>query len=827
MGKIVQRFLRVFIMVLMIMSIPFFFKSSVSAATIQVNGLNGDQAIITDSSGKTVSDTQGLNEYNYYQVKYNWSIPDSVIIKSGDTAQFTLPSNIRVRSTEAFNITDSQGQVVGRATIKAGSSTGTIAFTNVPSTFRYDRHGTLTFYGQGKTVPKTNVNSWMINKGGWVDNKTLDSKGNPTQLYWNVVLNPAGKKLTGVSFTDKPQKGQTIILDSVEVYQVNSSNKLGKKLSPKITMNADGSMTIDLGDINTPIYIEYKVSLSKNVSNSATTEWKNVGIMNWNGGSSAHTTAFVRHGGSGTEVGYNGSVELHKVDAITKKSLAGAVFDLENQSGKVLQSNLTTDSNGNLIVKNLKDGNYQFVEVKAPQGYQINSNPIKFTINDSSSNAVSVKITAENQPLKSSSSKISSSSKKNSGVKSSSSKKSSSSVTASSSSKKSSSIKSSSNSNRVSSKQSSSIKGSSSKALRSKQSSSSNSLVISTSSIKKNGSKSHRGVSGWSKNSSSNLSLSQKSLGLRNSTETSSKQGHFSIPNAKSSIESSEVPVEVSSQKATLVSSAIVVPVPEQGSSSRWTMSSKATLVSKTENVPTVSSSIVIVSKPSGILNSENGDHGLNSSSASNGTDNRSSKPAMISTVVNNDNLNENNGVSSSRLNQSSSSNVPAFQKAAVKSSSPVPEQGSSSRWTMSSKATLVSKTENVPTVSSSIVIVSKPNGTSNSENGDHGLNSSSASNETDNRLSKPAMFSTVVNNDNLNENNGASSSRSNQPSSPNVPAFQKAAVKSSSSSEVKKNEKILPQTGEEKEFMDVLSIVGLIMVGGVVGIEISKHRHN
>ena len=716
MGKIVQRFLRVFIMVLMIMSIPFFFKSSVSAATIQVNGLNGDQAIITDSSGKTVSDTQGLNEYNYYQVKYNWSIPDSVIIKSGDTAQFTLPSNIRVRSTEAFNITDSQGQVVGRATIKAGSSTGTIAFTNVPSTFRYDRHGTLTFYGQGKTVPKTNVNSWMINKGGWVDNKTLDSKGNPTQLYWNVVLNPAGKKLTGVSFTDKPQKGQTIISDSVEVYQVNSSNKLGKKLSPKITMNADGSMTIDLGDINTPIYIEYKVSLSKNVSNSATTEWKNVGIMNWNGGSSAHTTAFVRHGGSGTEVGYNGSVELHKVDAITKKSLAGAVFDLENQSGKVLQSNLTTDSNGNLIVKNLKDGNYQFVEVKAPQGYQINSNPIKFTINDSSSNAVSVKITAENQPLKSSSSKISSSSKKNSGVKSSSSKKSSSSVTASSSSKKSSSIKSSSNSNRVSSKQSSSIKGSSSKALRSKQSSSSNSLVISTSSIKKNGSKSHRGVSGWSKNSSSNLSLSQKSSGLRNSTETSSKQGHFSIPNAKSSIESSEVPVEVSSQKATLVSSAIVVPVPEQGSSSRWTMSSKATLVSKTENVPTVSSSIVIVSKP---------------------------------------------------------------------------------------------------------------NGTSNSENGDHGLNSSSASNETDSRLSKPAMFSTVVNNDNLNENNGASSSRSNQPSSPNVPAFQKAAVKSSSSSEVKKNEKILPQTGEEKEFMDVLSIVGLIMVGGVVGIEISKHRHN
>lgn len=684
---------------LMMMGVPFIFKSSVSAATILVNGLNGNQATITDSNGKTISNTQGLSEYDYYQVKYNWSIPDSETVKSGDTVQFTLPSNIRVRSTESFNITDSKGQVVGHAEIKAGSSTGTITFTNIPPTFRYNRHGTLTFYGEGKEVPKTDINSWMINKGGWVDNQTLNSKGNPTQLYWNVILNPAGKKLTGVSFTDKPQKGQTIIPSSVKVYQVNSNNRLGQKLSPQITINADGSMTIDLGDIDTPIYIEYKVNLNKAVSTSGTTEWENVGIMNWNGGSSAHTTAVVRHGGSGTEIGYNGSVELHKIDAVTKKALAGAVFDLENQSGKVLQANLTTDSNGNLIVKNLKDGNYQFVEVKAPQGYQINSKPIQFTINDSSSNAVSVKVTAENQPLKSSSNKISSSRKSTS-----SSKKLSSRVTASSS-KKSSNIKSSSSLNRVSSKQSSGIKGSSS-----------NSLVILTSSIKKNGSKSHRGVPGWSKNSSSNLRLSQKSSGLKNSIETSSKQGHFSIPNAKPSIESSEVPVEANSQKATLVSSTIVVSVPEQGSSSQWIMSSKATLVSRTKNVPTVSSPIVIVSKPNGTLNSANDNHGLNSSSAPDGTDNRSSKPTLVSNAVNNDNLNE---------------------------------------------------------------------------------------------------------------DNEASSRRSNQPSSSNVPAFQKAAVKSSSSSEVKKNGKILPQTGEEKELMDVLSIVGLIMVGSVVGIEISKHRHN
>ena len=550
MGKIVQRFSRVFIMMLMIMSVPFFFNSSVSAATIQVNGLNGNQAIVTDSSGKRVSDTQGLNEYNYYQVKYNWSIPDSVTIKPGDTAQFTLPSNIRVRSTETFNITASQGEVVGHATVNAGASTGTITFTNIPALFRYNRHGTLTFYGQGKVVPKTDVNSWMINKGGWVDNKTLNSKGNPTQLYWNVVLNPAGKKLTGVSFTDKPQKGQTIISNSVEVYQVNSSNKLGKKLSPKITMNSDGSMSLDLGNISTPIYIEYKVSLSKDVSNSATTEWENVGIINWNGGSSAHTTALVRHGGSGTEIGYNGSVELHKVDAITKKSLAGAVFDLESQSGKVLQSNLTTDSNGNLIVKNLKDGNYQFVEVKAPQGYQINSKPIKFTINDSSSNAVSVKVTAENQPLKSSSSKKSSSSvKASSNNKNSSSKKSSSSKI-SSSSKKSSSVKSS------SSKRSSSIKSSAKSS--SEASSRKSSMIKSSSRTSSKKASSSSKISSSSKNSSNiKSSSSKKSSSSVKASSSSKKSSSLIKSSAKSSSEapSKESSVESSSKEVASSSS--------------------------------------------------------------------------------------------------------------------------------------------------------------------------------------------------------------------------------------------------------------------------------
>lgn len=62
------------------------------------------------------------------------------------------------------------------------------------------------------------------------------------------------------------------------------------------------------------------------------------------------------------------------------KTLSGAVFELQNASGKVLQSNLTTDANGLIKVSDLDQGDYQFVETKAPEGYQLDQKPVQFSI---------------------------------------------------------------------------------------------------------------------------------------------------------------------------------------------------------------------------------------------------------------------------------------------------------------------------------------------------------------------------------------------------------------------------------------------------------------
>jgi uncharacterized surface anchored protein len=76
-----------------------------------------------------------------------------------------------------------------------------------------------------------------------------------------------------------------------------------------------------------------------------------------------------------------GSVVLEKVDADNdEQKLKGAVFKLVNAKGDVVNEKLITDEQGQIKVDGLKPGNYQFIETKAPAGYQLDDTPIMFTI---------------------------------------------------------------------------------------------------------------------------------------------------------------------------------------------------------------------------------------------------------------------------------------------------------------------------------------------------------------------------------------------------------------------------------------------------------------
>uniref|UniRef100_UPI0004651C35 SpaA isopeptide-forming pilin-related protein n=1 Tax=Clostridium sp. Ade.TY TaxID=1391647 RepID=UPI0004651C35 len=80
-----------------------------------------------------------------------------------------------------------------------------------------------------------------------------------------------------------------------------------------------------------------------------------------------------------------GNAILTKVDSETGQKLEGAEFDLYkiNTTNSLIKEKIgsyKTNKSGEIQVSNLRPGNYYFVETKAPQGYEVNSNKQEFMI---------------------------------------------------------------------------------------------------------------------------------------------------------------------------------------------------------------------------------------------------------------------------------------------------------------------------------------------------------------------------------------------------------------------------------------------------------------
>ena len=78
-----------------------------------------------------------------------------------------------------------------------------------------------------------------------------------------------------------------------------------------------------------------------------------------------------------------GSVALTKMDEATKtRKLPDAQFNLYKNDGSLVKEGLTTDGNGTITVTDLGWGSYYFEETKAPAGYGISRDKIRFSVNE-------------------------------------------------------------------------------------------------------------------------------------------------------------------------------------------------------------------------------------------------------------------------------------------------------------------------------------------------------------------------------------------------------------------------------------------------------------
>ena len=88
-----------------------------------------------------------------------------------------------------------------------------------------------------------------------------------------------------------------------------------------------------------------------------------------------------------------GSVILTKTAANDGQALAGATYDLKDAAGQTIRHGLVTNTLGQIQIDELAPGRYQFVETKAPAGYELNQTPLDFTIVNGQTAAVTVKAT--------------------------------------------------------------------------------------------------------------------------------------------------------------------------------------------------------------------------------------------------------------------------------------------------------------------------------------------------------------------------------------------------------------------------------------------------
>lgn len=526
----------------------------VTASTVSVSGLGAGDATVYDANGKNVTGQTDLSRFRAYTVKYRGSIADSTQINNGDTATFTLPSDVQIANTQTCNVYDQNGNVAGTATIQPGSQTGTITFNNDlhgklnrQITLSVGVIGTTTTTTDNSNAPSTgNGNhpsgdtnpatlATAINKVGWYD------KDDNNLIHWDIVANLHNANLKDPVITDNMGPGMELVQGSVKVQEgyYDNGTFTGAISAPNPQVTTNGSqITISVPSTNLAIHVSYEVKITNNdeanYENKATISAAN---LSQTGTDSATLPGELK----GNVTFDEGGVTVLKEDATTKKPLAGAKFGLFTKDHQIVGEE-TTGADGEAHFGNLNSGDYVVKEIAAPSGYEINNQLYPVTVPDSTT-AVNITVPDQKKAVSSSSSsKMSSSSSSSSQSSSSSSKV----------------VKSSSSS-------------SSSRVISSSKSSSSTKVLSSSSSKSKSSSSSTKVVTPSSSTTSSKSSRSSKSV-KASSTLSSSSSSSFT----KVTVSSSSSVVKSEKSSSSVRSFVPVTPV--------QTTSSSATSTQRTEN---------------------------------------------------------------------------------------------------------------------------------------------------------------------------------------------------------------------------------------------------
>ena len=339
-----------------------------------------------------------------FKLKMNWKLKPSEIVHTGDYFDLTIPNTINLSTAstpKTFDITDSNGNVVAKATVTSDTVNGGgkihVVFNDKANNHN-NYKGTIelvTYFNQKKVTVNTDkpitidVNGKIITTNIHIKpNATVkeivakwgEKTATPGVVKWNIRINQEGRNLQNVKITDtlKTNNGEYIpsttgtqkfTLIEVEYNSDGSFKKWGAEqdLTGKLTVSADKkSFEINLGNIGTKQY--FLMYYSTMTSGTVQT---NAARLTANG---VDKTVNVNYhdltGGSGHADGDLASkIKLIKVDEDGTTPLKDAVFTVTKPDGSTFE--LTTGADGSVVSNVLPQGNYKVKEKTAPKGYEL------------------------------------------------------------------------------------------------------------------------------------------------------------------------------------------------------------------------------------------------------------------------------------------------------------------------------------------------------------------------------------------------------------------------------------------------------------------------
>lgn len=137
---------------------------SYSYANMDFGDLYVSEPVIT--RGDTVIDEETTISYHQnILLGYNYTIPDTISITSGDTMNLRVPENTLIASDFSYDITAADGSLIMTISGDSQSNTVTAIFGPFYELHNVDRQGEILFYARGAAMIENEA--WVMNKVGW------------------------------------------------------------------------------------------------------------------------------------------------------------------------------------------------------------------------------------------------------------------------------------------------------------------------------------------------------------------------------------------------------------------------------------------------------------------------------------------------------------------------------------------------------------------------------------------------------------------------------------------------------------------------------------